>query len=661
MSYRRANHILLEFFIIGLVLLCWIFPGMAAEKPGQGENGVSEDQTILYETEGDITLGYRWISTDDSLKAAEYIYPHPSLVLGLDFLSLPLPFRYHLNGELASKYDYYLDGGFAYKDIILFRDILTGTHHNLSHFDYKLLHDFYEPPELVYDERDPGGKYYKDFASNLLSLRLKKPDYPLHFFINHRHVKKEGTIQQRFALWDVDAFKKVSESRDIDWKSDAIRLGANSHLGPLELEYDYDQSKFDPGSNYILKSDYDYPDSDPIPDGNYPHNVIPETKSIANTVKVHTSYTGALVAAATVSNLFQRNNYSRAESTTWKGAFDFSWIPDPAIGLFFRYRHIDMDLDTPDTPVGYTGIIPQVRQGVSYSRDVYDFSSRYKPMRRLILNANYNFTHIDREDVEEWTALTDRADIHKVNLTANARPVDKLKVSAKYEYKYYDQPSYNTTPDKSNMLRVVTTYMPTPAINIYLEYILTLTERDSLIYLYGDPALVEEGGERDGQHDRFLASLTAQISPKASLTCSWFYQKWKIEQDLAYGKVNNGGSGIFPFIDAGVPYSDESNTFSLALSYLPWDDLSIAADLSYTTSKGSTGYHELVEGVQLPPLSSYSDLEVSETSFALSIIKKFYKDWEIGLQSNFNIFDDKTSDFLDGNVITSTVQLKRYF
>ena len=89
--------------------------------------------------------------------------------------------------------------------------------------------------------------------------------------------------------------------------------------------------------------------------------------------------------------------------------------------------------------------------------------------------------------------------------------------------------------------------------------------------------------------------------------------------------------------------------------------MSIAADLSYTTAKGSTGYHELVEEVQFTPLSSYSDLEVTETSFSLNVSKRFYKDWEIGLRSYFDIFDDKTSDFLDGNVITSTVLLKRYF
>jgi hypothetical protein len=374
-------------------------------------------------------------------------------------------------------------------------------------------------------------------------------------------------------------------------------------------------------------------------------------------MKVHTSYTGAIVAAATISNLLQKNNYSRTESTTWKGAVDFSWIPDPAIGVFMRYRHIDMDMDTPVS----------VRPGVSYARDFFTLSSRYKPMRRLTLNANYKFTHMEREDVEEWAALSDRTDMHKVNLKATARPIDKLKLSAKYEYKYYDQPSYNITPDKSNMLKLAANYTPIPAINLYLQYILAVTERDSLIYLFNDEPDhdAEEEGERDGRHDRFLASLTVQLSPKTSLGGSWFYQRWKIDQDMAYGKWLDADNGTWPFIDSGVPYTDESNTFSLSFNYVPWDDLSITADLSHTLAKGTTGFHELVDGIQFTPLSPYSDLEVSETSLSLNITKRFYEDWEIGLRSYFGVFDDKKSDFLDvnldGNVITSTVLLKRYF
>ena len=60
-------------------------------------------------------------------------------------------------------------------------------------------------------------------------------------------------------------------------------------------------------------------------------------------------------------------------------------------------------------------------------------------------------------------------------------------------------------------------------------------------------------------------------------------------------------------------------------------------------------------------LSSYSNLEATETRFSLDLAKKLPRNWEIGLSAYLNIFNDKTTDFLDGNVFTSTLALKRYF
>jgi hypothetical protein len=654
MRYNTKSCIL-GALIFGLALSCGVPLGMAAEDPPPHQvtdtavNSEQEEPAVHFKTEGDFFLGYRWLSTEDSLKAAEYIYPHSSVTFGLNLLSAPLPYRYQVNAEFISKHDFYADAGFAYKDLVLFRDILVGVHHNLDHYYY--------PLGGIRDDKNRADLYYLDFASNLMALRLKAPNFPFNAFVNHRHVEREGTIQQRFLL-GYDPLDMVSKSRDIDWKSDAVKLGANSHLGPVEIEYAYDQAKFDPGSNNVLYDDYPrYPFNPPPviptrPAGTYPHNVIPETESSAHTIKMHSSYTGGIVAAATFSNLFQKNNYSLTESTTWKGAFDLSWIPDPVVGLFFKYRHRKMDMDTPDTVslYGYPAITYPVRQGISYDKDVFSLSSRYKPLQRLSLFAGYEFSQLDRKDVAEWVGLPGQTRIHTIDLEAHAKPVDKVKVKAIYEYKNYDQPAYNATPDKSNKLRLTTTYTPSPSLIVYLEYLLSVSERDSLHYPDIDSSLPLE---KDGRRDLFLASLTSGLTPKLSLTFSWFYERWKIEQDLVYGNLP-------PYIDYGVPYTDEANSFSLSFHWIPREDFSVAADLIYTITEGTTGYNDVVGGAPYS-LSLFSDLETSETSFSLDMAKKLPKDWEAGLRLYFNIFNDKPADLLDGNVFTTTFNMKRYF
>ncbi|MFH1020265.1 MAG: hypothetical protein V1782_06580, partial [Pseudomonadota bacterium] len=270
------------------------------ESPPADQAAINQEKGephVFYETSGDFTLGYRWLSSEDSLEAADYMYPNSSAAFGLNLLSCPLPYRYHVNAEFLSSYDFYTDAGFAYNDLVLFRDILVGVQHNLPHFNY---HFSGETPELSYSDRNPGDKYYTDFTSNLSSLRLKAPDFPLHAFVTHRHVEQDGRVQQRFLLGSFDSAGMVSQSRDIDWTSNALKLGANSHIGPFEIEYANDQARFLPGHSNIL---YDnYPVSGTRPADIYPHNVVPETESSAHSVKLHSSYTGGIVTAATLSN-----------------------------------------------------------------------------------------------------------------------------------------------------------------------------------------------------------------------------------------------------------------------------------------------------------------------------------------------------------------------
>jgi hypothetical protein len=622
MRYLKKNWVLYA-FIFGLTLCWWVPAGMAEEDgplPDTAVPAYNAEQgkpSVTFETEGDFFLGYRWVTTEDSLKAAEYIYPNSSAVFGLNLLSAPLPYRYHINGGFFSKHDFYGDAGFAYKDLVLFRDILVGVHHNLDHYNY----DF---SDGIHNDNNPGDLYYIDYVNNLMSLRLKTPDFPFHAFVNHSYIEREGKIQQRYYESPLNPGDpvKISESRNIDWESSGLKLGANSHLGPVEIEYAYDQDEFDPGINYFLG-----PASDP-------HHVVAETESSAHTIKMHSSFTGGIVAAAKLSKLFQKNNYSLTESSTWKGAFDLSWMPDPIVGFYFKYRHRDLDLDTPTDN--------SARQGISYDKDVFSLSSRYKPLQRLSLFAKYEFSRLERKEITDWVALTPQTKIQVLDLRAHAKPIDKVKVKAIYEYRSYDQPAYNITPDKSNKLRLTTAYTPSPLVNIYLEYALHVTEGD----FYNDPSTtLLASGERDGKRDQFIASFTSGVTPKLSLTFSWFYERWEIEQDLAYGNM----------LDPDVSYNDKANSFSFSFLWFPGEDITVAGDLAYTITKGTTGYNDTFS------LSSLTDLETTETSLSFDITKKLPKDWETGIRLYYDIFDDKPSGHLDGNVFTTTFTLKRHF
>lgn len=662
---------LLTLVLVGFGLCATVSPGRAADAPqahpsagGAMDHPRQEVPAVAYETEGDYSFGYGWVSNEDSLKAAEYLYPRPSATFSLNLLSCPLPYRYHVNAEFLNREDFYTDAGFAYKDLILFRDILIGAHQNRNHYPFQYLG---EPPTILYAERDAGEVYDTGYVSNLSLFRLKAPDYPWHTFVSHRHVEQNGRVQQRFLLGTFEQINKVSESRETNWRSDALRLGTNSHAGPVEIEYAFDLAEFSPGPDHVLYDTYlDTPNpasSSFRPGDRYPHNVLAETESAAHTVKLHSSYTGGVVAAATMSNLYQQNNYSQTNSSTSKGAFDFSWIPDPAVGLFFKYRHKDVALDTPQG-VTLTGLSHTlnyaVRQGIASDRDLLSLSTRYRPLSIVTLFATYEFTHLTRNDVDEWVVLPAHADIHTVNFTAQAKPLAQVKVKAGYEYKNYTQPSYNNTPDTANKLRLTTTYTPAPWLNCDLEYILSVTKRDSLRYLSNAPGMLLETGEREGRSDQFLASLSTPLSGTVSLSASWFYQRWDVEQDLAYRKwLSANVDDLLFYLDTDVPYSDQSNSFALAVTVVPRQDLTVGLGLTYTINEGDTGYEDVVGGAPYS-LYAFSALKATETILSFEVTKKLSPKWEFGLKSNMGIYNDRAYSLLDGTFFTTVCNFKRY-
>lgn len=663
---RRSMRGVFAAFVVGVALCCAESSALAAADrdaapaDGGGATATTEadEPATYFETVGDYSLGYRWVSSEDSLKAAEYIDPHSSLAFGLNLLSCPLPYRYHLNSEFLGSHDFYTDAGFAYKDLVLYRDILVGTHQNLNHYNYQYAGE----AGLLSADRNVGDIYAEDFVSNLSALRLKAPDFPFHTFVNQRHVEQNGVIQQRFLLGYFGNLNKTSESRASDWRSDALTLGANSHVGPVEIEYAHDLAKFGAEHNNTL---YDtYPVAAARPSDIYPHAVVPETESSEDSVKLHSSYTGSMVTAATLSNLYEKNNYSLTQSNTSKEAFDFSWIPDPMVGLFFKYRHRNEAIDTPDavTVSGLANTLNySVREGVSYDKDVFSLSARYRPLKMLALFSTYEFSHIQREDIAEWAVLPEQTNVHTINFTAQATPADMFKVKGGYEYKNYSDPAYNDTPDHSNKLRLTSTYTPTPSMNVDLEYILTVTERNGLRYLNNNPAVLLEIGERSGRSDQFLASLSTELSALTSLTASWFYQRWDVAQDLTYGKRSLITSqGDIPYIDIGVPYTDESNSFSLSFCYIPQKDITVTTGVTYVITEGNTGYNDVVGGAPFS-LAAFSDLKASETIFTLDLTKRLSKEWEVGLRSHLGVFNDRTSGLLDGNIFTSLCNFKRYF
>ena len=157
----------------------------------------------------------------------------------------------------------------------------------------------------------------------------------------------------------------VSQSRDIDWNTQEVRVGVNSHLGPVEFDYNHAEKKFESrGIDRVLYDDYALV--------TVPHNLVPDLKSSSDTVKVHTSLTGRIVAAATYSDGEKKNEDSGAKANFQNTAGDLTLTPVAGLVLALKYRHYDLSVE--HSGHGYcsrvSGLHFSVRDSISSQRDV---------------------------------------------------------------------------------------------------------------------------------------------------------------------------------------------------------------------------------------------------------------------------------------------------
>jgi hypothetical protein len=598
--------------------------------------------------EADIRVGGSFVQPEKNAgMAAKYDYLHSSGAGSVNIEWDPLPHRFVLDSYYLNQKDYFADMDYSWKDVIVFNFLLRGAFHNLHHLDIGEDDPVTALPS--FDDRDPSALYGVGTSISRSFLRFKAPDFPLHVYAEARQIDREGTVQQRFL--DVNNLfppAKVSDSRMLDTHGTEVTVGANSHLGPVELDYNHTQRKVEEKGDKVLSDPY------LIGTNEFSHNKIPELSASADSIKLHTSFTGRLVAAATYVNGDKKNKDSEAKADYSMAAGDVTWIPLNDLAVFVKYRHYEQDLDNPDTVIttiaaGQTTY--HVRDSLSTTRDVITGTARYRATDRLAFKAEYNVEAIDREvglrgvDITappaniaaSWNLPTETT---KGTLKAGAayRVSKRLLARADYSHLTVDNPAYETDPDKGDYLKGTVTWTPARTVNVLIGYNGAREKRDLL-----DAPLA--GGEREASRDQALGSVTFLLGKRSSATASYGYFKTKVEQGITYH--DTAGASL---LERDVPYSDKAQTGSVALTHSPQDGVNIALEAKRTYAKGSwrnSGSIANTDGI-----ADLSDLEVVEGEYTAELDVQYTR--EVGYELRYRLLetDDKLDNEMDGAVKT---------
>jgi hypothetical protein len=655
-------------FIIGFLMMLWASPAFAQQATGQAG---------MENVDGDLKVGYRWISLDGSARSGEYEYFQKSDALSAAIEWDRLPHRFMLEYHSLNEKDFFKSLDYSFSDIVVFNATSRKLFHNLDHYSFGAP-DLTPLASPFFLDNNQGDLYSTENTFNTFFLRLKTPDFPFHFYAEARSIEKEGTMQQRFLLGYFGNLNKVSESRGIDWRTNEAKVGVNSHLGPVEADYSHTEKRFEALGEKVLYDYYLAAGTVRLAD-TYPHNQISGLESSADTVKIHTSHTGRIVAAATYTTGEKENRDSGARTDYWNAAGDLTITPVKNLAVFFKYRHYDLDVNNPDIAYMY-GVDPAhnysyaVRDSISSQKDIMSGTVRYRPTDRLALKAEYVFESIKRD------VGVGKADINPLQLTpspptgtapaswevapettkstakfgATYRIMKKLSARADYSHTEIDNPAYNFDPDKSDAAKVSFTWTPTPKLSALVSYSGVREKRKDMEW-EGTPPVV--GGDRETSRDQALGSVTVLVGKRSSVTGSYAYFRNQVDHTLAYSI-----SGVST-LESGVPYDDVAHVGSLLLTHALADAVTITAEASRSYSRGK--FRNAGIDISGPPfvgtgIAEFSDLKVVEDIYAAGVEIALGKDIGTELRYQYREYNDKVNSSNDGTtqIILATMSVK---
>ncbi len=578
---------------------------------------------------------FNFVDVSGSEQVAEYEYLHNSITLDGEIRLIHLPQRMHLELSIKNEKDHYIDLSYAYRDILLFRGRNNTMYHNLENIRVLDLDIATSSPGI--DVRDVGKDYGIQTGLGNFLLRLKTPNFPFHLFVDGTIIRKDGTQQQRFmggaAYFNEQV--RASRSRDIEWTTEDIVIGTNSHLGPVEIEVLHGEKRFYAKGDDVIYDSFSNAGFDTVlrDAGVYPHNLVPDQKGSYNTLKVHTSYTGRLVASATLSRMERENLYSETTADYLSGHAEVTWMPIEKLTFFFHYRHMDRNVDNPDTVTisdlsdPLDTYIYYVRPSISSVSNRFSATSRYRALKGLTLRLRYSHDSIKRENAEEWT-LPEKTVKRNITVTADIRLRRDIKLKTDYTHGFVDNPATNIEPDIFNEGKVSITWLPLKWMNTLFSYSIKDGDRKDLQLLD-----INADNRHIRQH-RFHNSITLIPLNDLSLTISYFYLSDRINQDIEYHDTEG-----MPHINSLVPYKNRSHNYSADITYIPSEKMELDIGFNHTRSEGRF-YPDDINLTEPVSIASFSELKTEGTLYYISGRYFFGRNFSSGFQYRYSILDD---------------------
>jgi hypothetical protein len=520
----------------------------------EGTEDVSHYEFPDIEPEYSLGLGFSTVDNTGFRSLMRFGELDDNALFTGEYRAFYFPHRLYFIYDHKGTEDYFGELRYAIGDTLFLRWVGSGLHRNPESIT---------PMGGNVSVGDQDAEYGVRKNTEDMFLRLKYPDIATHIFFKGWLVHEEGTIQERTLLgsgWYNNAVRDTGE-REYEWETREYSVGANSHLGPLEVELEHTDSEFKVNSEAATTSFYNTASPyDPL--GFRDHHHYTDSTSTGDSMKFHTSYTGKLVASATFSTRETENEYSRVSSDYSFASAGVTWMPMTSFTMFLRYKRTDMDYDNSSQSAALG-----IKNGLSSTKDNISLTARFRPTPELVLNGRYKVEVIERENAAEWSLQSEKTTKTTYMAAAHARQARKLNLMADYIYTETDGPAYNTEADESHKVKLSANWKFSARTMVFGSYTSTSSKRKDLVF----PEDSVQADNRQSYRDNVLAGVTYLPTDRLSATLAYNYYLSSVKQDLVYGPP--AAKTVVP----GVLYEDTVSGMSLDMNYMASEKLSISS------------------------------------------------------------------------------------
>ncbi|MDY0384760.1 hypothetical protein [Trichlorobacter sp.] len=411
-----------------------------------------------------------------------------------------------------------------------------------------------------------------------VDTRVRLGHLPAHLSLGYWRFDRSGSEQRVVSDVTFPNNTFYSVARRIDQATNEARVGVDANLGPVNLAYSFRIRDFNNQATPLTISSL--PAAVMVP---------AEGRVTTHSAKAFSNLSGGLTATAAYSisqreNTSQRSDLYRSSQprdTIQQISGDLSYTPLPQLSMALRYRHREVDRDTPGL-VGsvYSAGIIAVQPATSTTKDAVSLSAAWRPVSRLMLRGEYCAELISRDQV--WDAATsslgsDANQLHSGTLAVLWRPLRTTRFHASYRYTANSQPTPLYGFDDRHTGNLLLDWSSTGRWGVSAHY-RAIADRNDERSTVTAPTIREIATPRDSLHQSAGGSV-------------WFSPQSRLVLTVTYGWLGLDArqTSLFNPADAttrtATSYTSQAHVYGLEGAYAANDRLDIGLGLHQTRSQ----------------------------------------------------------------------------